>query len=141
MGSWSPSGESWACFDPERSNASKISPGGCTSVNGLMCSTLVFLHVCRMKMSAQRLASNRTSPQSPSNSDYTWEYEYYEIGPVSFEGLKAHKCKACAAPLGNCQLFALTCGVPCDCFSLTPCLLTEYSAISKYEGGMIWGHW
>lgn len=42
-------------------------------------------------MSAQRLTSNRTSPQSPSNSDYTWEYEYYEIGPVSFEGLKAHK--------------------------------------------------
>ncbi|EDL77604.1 rCG25498, isoform CRA_a [Rattus norvegicus] len=44
-----------------------------------------------MEMSAQRLTSNRTSPQSPSNSDYTWEYEYYEIGPVSFEGLKAHK--------------------------------------------------
>lgn len=42
-------------------------------------------------MSAQRLTSNRTSLQSASNSDYTWEYEYYEIGPVSFEGLKAHK--------------------------------------------------
>ncbi|XP_004628307.1 melanocortin-2 receptor accessory protein 2 isoform X1 [Octodon degus] len=38
-------------------------------------------------MSAQRLISNRTFQQS----DYTWEYEYYEIGPVSFEGLKAHK--------------------------------------------------
>ncbi|GAB1294503.1 Cytochrome b5 reductase 4 [Apodemus speciosus] len=45
----------------------------------------------RMEMSAQKLASNRTSPQSPTNPDYTWEYEYYEIGPVSFEGLKAHK--------------------------------------------------
>ncbi|XP_008578335.1 PREDICTED: melanocortin-2 receptor accessory protein 2 [Galeopterus variegatus] len=44
-----------------------------------------------MEMSAQRLISNRTSQQSASNSDYTWEYEYYEIGPVSFEGLKAHK--------------------------------------------------
>lgn len=44
-----------------------------------------------MEMSAQRPTSNRTSPQSASNSDYTWEYEYYEIGPVSFEGLKAHK--------------------------------------------------
>uniref|UniRef100_A0A8C5KIY5 Melanocortin 2 receptor accessory protein 2 n=1 Tax=Jaculus jaculus TaxID=51337 RepID=A0A8C5KIY5_JACJA len=44
-----------------------------------------------MEMSAQRLMSNKTSPQSASNSDYTWEYEYYEIGPVSFEGLKAHK--------------------------------------------------
>ncbi|XP_050996207.1 melanocortin-2 receptor accessory protein 2 [Acomys russatus] len=44
-----------------------------------------------MEMSAQRLMSNRTSLQSASNSDYTWEYEYYEIGPVSFEGLKAHK--------------------------------------------------
>nr|XP_036866701.1 melanocortin-2 receptor accessory protein 2 isoform X3 [Manis javanica]XP_036866702.1 melanocortin-2 receptor accessory protein 2 isoform X3 [Manis javanica]XP_036866703.1 melanocortin-2 receptor accessory protein 2 isoform X3 [Manis javanica]XP_036866704.1 melanocortin-2 receptor accessory protein 2 isoform X3 [Manis javanica] len=42
-------------------------------------------------MSAQRLISNRTSQQPASNSDYTWEYEYYEIGPVSFEGLKAHK--------------------------------------------------
>ncbi|XP_045428722.1 melanocortin-2 receptor accessory protein 2 isoform X2 [Pipistrellus kuhlii] len=42
-------------------------------------------------MSAQRSVSNRTSQQSASNSDYTWEYEYYEIGPVSFEGLKAHK--------------------------------------------------
>ncbi|XP_024432405.2 melanocortin-2 receptor accessory protein 2 [Desmodus rotundus] len=44
-----------------------------------------------MEMSAQRLISNRTSQQSASNSDYTWEYEYYEIGPISFEGLKAHK--------------------------------------------------
>ncbi|XP_008061302.1 melanocortin-2 receptor accessory protein 2 [Carlito syrichta] len=42
-------------------------------------------------MSTQRLISNRTSQPSASNSDYTWEYEYYEIGPVSFEGLKAHK--------------------------------------------------
>ncbi|XP_008946173.1 PREDICTED: melanocortin-2 receptor accessory protein 2 [Merops nubicus] len=42
-------------------------------------------------MSALRLISNRTSQQASSNSDYTWEYEYYEYGPVSFEGLKAHK--------------------------------------------------
>ncbi|KAM4865825.1 melanocortin-2 receptor accessory protein 2 [Thomomys bottae] len=42
-------------------------------------------------MSAQRLTSNRTSQQPTPHSDYTWEYEYYEIGPVSFEGLKAHK--------------------------------------------------
>ncbi|KAM7136024.1 melanocortin-2 receptor accessory protein 2 isoform 1-T1 [Molossus nigricans] len=45
----------------------------------------------RVEMSAQRVISNRTSQQSASNSDYTWEYEYYEIGPVSFDGLKAHK--------------------------------------------------
>ncbi|XP_019508017.1 PREDICTED: melanocortin-2 receptor accessory protein 2 [Hipposideros armiger] len=45
----------------------------------------------RVEMSAPRLISNRTSQQSASNSDYTWEYEYYEIGPVSFDGLKAHK--------------------------------------------------
>uniref|UniRef100_A0A286XZA6 Melanocortin 2 receptor accessory protein 2 n=2 Tax=Cavia porcellus TaxID=10141 RepID=A0A286XZA6_CAVPO len=44
-----------------------------------------------VEMSAQRLIFNRTFQQSVSNSDYTWEYEYYEIGPVSFEGLKAHK--------------------------------------------------
>ncbi|NWU25731.1 MRAP2 protein, partial [Dyaphorophyia castanea] len=42
-------------------------------------------------MSALRLISNRTSQQALSNSDYTWDYEYYEYGPVSFEGLKAHK--------------------------------------------------
>ncbi|NWU91804.1 MRAP2 protein, partial [Upupa epops] len=42
-------------------------------------------------MSAVRPISNRTSQQALSNSDYTWEYEYYEYGPVSFEGLKAHK--------------------------------------------------
>ncbi|NXY83668.1 MRAP2 protein, partial [Alcedo cyanopectus] len=42
-------------------------------------------------MSALRLISNQTSQQATSNSDYTWEYEYYEYGPVSFEGLKAHK--------------------------------------------------
>ncbi|NWV55949.1 MRAP2 protein, partial [Daphoenositta chrysoptera] len=42
-------------------------------------------------MSAPRLISNRTSQQALSNSDYTWDYEYYEYEPVSFEGLKAHK--------------------------------------------------
>uniref|UniRef100_A0A8C3UXQ9 Melanocortin 2 receptor accessory protein 2 n=1 Tax=Catharus ustulatus TaxID=91951 RepID=A0A8C3UXQ9_CATUS len=42
-------------------------------------------------MSSLRLISNRTSQQALSNSDYTWDYEYYEYGPVSFEGLKAHK--------------------------------------------------
>uniref|UniRef100_A0A4W3ICN2 Melanocortin 2 receptor accessory protein 2 n=1 Tax=Callorhinchus milii TaxID=7868 RepID=A0A4W3ICN2_CALMI len=25
------------------------------------------------------------------NNDYTWGYEYYDYGPVSFEGLKAHR--------------------------------------------------
>ncbi|XP_038250798.1 melanocortin-2 receptor accessory protein 2 isoform X1 [Dermochelys coriacea] len=45
----------------------------------------------KLVMSAHRLISNRTSQQALSNSDYTWEYEYYEYGPVSFEGLKAHK--------------------------------------------------
>uniref|UniRef100_A0A8C2NXD4 Melanocortin 2 receptor accessory protein 2 n=1 Tax=Capra hircus TaxID=9925 RepID=A0A8C2NXD4_CAPHI len=48
-------------------------------------------NLSKVEMSAQRLIANRTSQQSASNSDYTWEYEYYEIGPVSFEGLKAHK--------------------------------------------------
>uniref|UniRef100_A0A8D0GJI5 Melanocortin 2 receptor accessory protein 2 n=1 Tax=Sphenodon punctatus TaxID=8508 RepID=A0A8D0GJI5_SPHPU len=42
-------------------------------------------------MSAHRLHSNRTAQQALLNSYYTWEYEYYEYGPVSFEGLKAHK--------------------------------------------------
>ncbi|XP_030051508.1 melanocortin-2 receptor accessory protein 2 [Microcaecilia unicolor] len=42
-------------------------------------------------MSKHTLPSNRTSQRAFSNSDYTWEYEYYEYGPVSFEGLKAHK--------------------------------------------------
>nr|XP_033794131.1 melanocortin-2 receptor accessory protein 2 isoform X2 [Geotrypetes seraphini]XP_033794132.1 melanocortin-2 receptor accessory protein 2 isoform X2 [Geotrypetes seraphini]XP_033794133.1 melanocortin-2 receptor accessory protein 2 isoform X2 [Geotrypetes seraphini]XP_033794134.1 melanocortin-2 receptor accessory protein 2 isoform X2 [Geotrypetes seraphini]XP_033794135.1 melanocortin-2 receptor accessory protein 2 isoform X2 [Geotrypetes seraphini]XP_033794136.1 melanocortin-2 receptor access len=42
-------------------------------------------------MSKHSLSSNRTSQRAFSNSDYTWEYEYYEYGPVSFEGLRAHK--------------------------------------------------
>ncbi|KAM4692863.1 melanocortin-2 receptor accessory protein 2 [Discoglossus pictus] len=42
-------------------------------------------------MSAQAVNINRTSHKQLSNSDYTWEYEYYEYAPVSFEGLKAHK--------------------------------------------------
>ncbi|XP_064025544.1 melanocortin-2 receptor accessory protein 2 isoform X2 [Pogoniulus pusillus] len=42
-------------------------------------------------MPAPRLLSNRTSQQALSTSAYTWEYEYYEYGPVSFEGLRAHK--------------------------------------------------
>lgn len=86
------------------------------TVNGLMNSALAFSRVCRVEMSAQRLASNRTSLQSASNSDYTWEYEYYEIGPVSFEGLKAHKCKSCAAPWGHCLMFLLTCEIPMTAF-------------------------
>ncbi|KAM8952617.1 melanocortin-2 receptor accessory protein 2 [Pelodytes ibericus] len=40
-------------------------------------------------MSEQRVQTNRTS-QKPL-PHYTWEYEYYEYAPVSFEGLKAHK--------------------------------------------------
>ncbi|XP_062981853.1 melanocortin-2 receptor accessory protein 2 [Elgaria multicarinata webbii] len=43
-------------------------------------------------MAGPRFISNRTSQHALlSNSDYTWEYEYYEYGPVSFEDLKAHK--------------------------------------------------
>ncbi|XP_061479237.1 melanocortin-2 receptor accessory protein 2 isoform X2 [Rhineura floridana] len=46
----------------------------------------------RLEMAGPRFISNRTSQHTLlSNSDYTWEYEYYEYGPVSFEGLKAHK--------------------------------------------------
>lgn len=81
-----------------------------------MTSALAFLRVRRVEMSAQRLASNRTSLQSASDSDYTWEYEYYEIGPVSFEGLKAHKCKSCAARWGHRHMFLLTCGIPVTAF-------------------------
>lgn len=60
----------------------------------LIDSVLIFIQIYRMEMPAQRFISNRTSQQPASRSDYTWEYEYYEIGPVSFEGLKAHKCKS-----------------------------------------------
>ncbi|XP_042299228.1 melanocortin-2 receptor accessory protein 2-like [Sceloporus undulatus] len=43
-------------------------------------------------MAGPRFISNRTSQHALlSNSDYTWEYEYYEYEPVSFEDLKAHK--------------------------------------------------
>ncbi|KAM6467115.1 melanocortin-2 receptor accessory protein 2 [Liasis olivaceus] len=43
-------------------------------------------------MMEPRYISNKTSQHALlSHSDYTWEYEYYEYGPVSFEDLKAHK--------------------------------------------------
>uniref|UniRef100_A0A803THF6 Melanocortin 2 receptor accessory protein 2 n=2 Tax=Anolis carolinensis TaxID=28377 RepID=A0A803THF6_ANOCA len=46
----------------------------------------------RPEMAGPRFVSNRTSKHALlSNSDYTWEYEYYEYEPVSFEDLKAHK--------------------------------------------------
>ncbi|XP_069462432.1 melanocortin-2 receptor accessory protein 2 [Ambystoma mexicanum] len=39
----------------------------------------------RLEMAGQSSHSNKTS-----QTDYTWEYEYYDY-PISFEGLKAHK--------------------------------------------------
>ncbi|KAM3930904.1 melanocortin-2 receptor accessory protein 2 [Leptodactylus fuscus] len=42
-------------------------------------------------MSEQGVNTSRVSNKELSNSDYRWEYEYYEYAPVSFEGLKAHK--------------------------------------------------
>ncbi|XP_058020078.1 melanocortin-2 receptor accessory protein 2 [Ahaetulla prasina] len=43
-------------------------------------------------MTEPRDISNKTLQHALlSHSDYTWEYEYYEYGPVSFEDLKAHK--------------------------------------------------
>ncbi|XP_072264697.1 melanocortin-2 receptor accessory protein 2 isoform X2 [Pyxicephalus adspersus] len=42
-------------------------------------------------MSENSVNSSGTSHKQPPNSEYTWEYEYYEYAPVSFEGLKAHK--------------------------------------------------
>ncbi|XP_026582287.1 melanocortin-2 receptor accessory protein 2 [Pseudonaja textilis] len=43
-------------------------------------------------MTGPHYISNETSQHTLlSHSDYTWEYEYYEYGPVSFEDLKAHK--------------------------------------------------
>lgn len=45
-------------------------------------------------MAGPRFISNKTSQHGLSHSEYTWEYEYYEFEPVSFEGLKAHKCKS-----------------------------------------------
>lgn len=34
------------------------------------------------------------SQTSARRSDYVWQYEYYDDEePVSFEGLKAHRCK------------------------------------------------
>lgn len=36
---------------------------------------------------------NNRSQTSARRSDYVWQYEYYDDEPVSFEGLKAHRCK------------------------------------------------
>ncbi|XP_053317322.1 melanocortin-2 receptor accessory protein 2 [Spea bombifrons] len=42
-------------------------------------------------MTDQNPLINKTSNKPLPRSHYTWEYEYYEYAPVSFEGLKAHK--------------------------------------------------
>ncbi|XP_040285986.1 melanocortin-2 receptor accessory protein 2 [Bufo bufo] len=42
-------------------------------------------------MSEQNVNTTKIFHKQLSNSDYRWEYEYYEYTPVSFEGLKAHK--------------------------------------------------
>ncbi|KAG8582129.1 hypothetical protein GDO81_007931 [Engystomops pustulosus] len=42
-------------------------------------------------MSEQSANTSRTAHKQSPNTDYRWEYEYYEYAPVSFEGLKAHK--------------------------------------------------
>ncbi|XP_056421992.1 melanocortin-2 receptor accessory protein 2 [Hyla sarda] len=42
-------------------------------------------------MAEQSVNASKTSHKQLSNSDYRWEYEYYDYAPVSFEGLKAHK--------------------------------------------------
>lgn len=37
---------------------------------------------------------NNRSQNSARRGDYVWQYEYYDDEePVSFEGLKAHRCK------------------------------------------------
>lgn len=37
---------------------------------------------------------NNRSQSSARRGDYVWQYEYYDDEePVSFEGLKAHRCK------------------------------------------------
>lgn len=39
---------------------------------------------------------NNRSQSSARHGDYVWQYEYYDDEePVSFEGLKAHRCKSC----------------------------------------------
>ncbi|XP_075718219.1 melanocortin-2 receptor accessory protein 2 [Rhinoderma darwinii] len=42
-------------------------------------------------MSEHSVNMSKTSHTQQSNSNYRWEYEYYEYAPVSFDGLKAHK--------------------------------------------------
>ncbi|XP_063299132.1 melanocortin-2 receptor accessory protein 2 [Pelobates fuscus] len=42
-------------------------------------------------MSENSVYNNRTSNKPSHSPHYTWEYEYYDYAPVSFEGLKAHK--------------------------------------------------
>ncbi|XP_068137685.1 melanocortin-2 receptor accessory protein 2 isoform X3 [Hyperolius riggenbachi] len=45
----------------------------------------------RADMSEHSVNVSKTSHKQPSSAEYTWEYEYYDYAPVSFEGLKAHK--------------------------------------------------
>lgn len=39
-------------------------------------------------------ALGNSSQSSARRGDYTWQYEYYDYEePVSFEGLRAHRCE------------------------------------------------
>lgn len=61
----------------------------------LFCKSLSHLCIDSLEMTEPHYISNKTSQHALlSHSDYTWEYEYYEYGPVSFKDLKAHKCKS-----------------------------------------------
>lgn len=65
------------------------------------------------------------SQTSARRSDYVWQYEYYDDEePVSFEGLKAHRCKLDTACLQticrcfHCLLFCTWCMFVCACVYL-----------------------
>lgn len=91
-------------------------------------SIVFFIHLphCRGRWKRFEMSDfHNRSQTSARRSDYVWQYEYYDDEePVSFEGLKAHRCKldtACQETICrcfHCLLFCAWCMLVCACVCL-----------------------
>lgn len=78
------------------------------------------------------LPSNNITNTIPRDSDYEWRYEYYEDDePVSFEGLKANRCKLVIHNIFWCLQRTLL--NPSDCYSLCSIYSDNCKEIVKLE--------
>lgn len=72
------------------------------------------------------------SQSSARRSDYVWQYEYYDDEePVSFEGLKAHRCKMNpAADITLSPPFGLTSSLTCMQCACKPSLCVRKQGLT-----------